>query len=109
MDNYRPIPILPVVSKIIEGHVHNHLYAYITETGLLCETQSGFRKNNSCQTCLINIVEYCYEHINNGNIVGLISLDFLKAFDIIQYDILCKKLRLYGCNNITVNWFNWFI
>ena len=109
MDNYRPISILPVVSKIIERHVHNHLYAYITETGLLCENQSGFRKNHSCQTCLINIVEYCYEHINNGNIVGLISLDFRKAFDIMQHDILCKKLRLYGCNNITVNWFNSYL
>ena len=41
--------------------------------------------------------------------MGLISFDFRKAFDIIQHDILCQKLRLYGCNNITVNWFNSYL
>ena len=43
-DNYRPISILSTASKILERHVHNHLYNYLVTNGLLCDSQSGFRK-----------------------------------------------------------------
>ena len=105
MGNFLPISILPVASKILERHVHNHFYEYITQNNLLCDNQSGFRKNHSCNTCLINISESCYKYINNGELVGLVALDFRKAFDVINHEILCKKLKLYGCNNNAVAWF----
>ena len=79
----------------MEQHVHNHLYNYLVTNGLLCDSQSGFRKNHSCNTCLTNICEIGYENINNDHIVGLVALDFCKAFDILNFDILCKKLKLY--------------
>ena len=50
--NYRPISILPIVSKVIEKHVTKHLFAYLNKYKLLHETQSGFRKYHSCQTAL---------------------------------------------------------
>ena len=109
MDNYRPISILPVASKILERHVHNHLYEYITQNNLLCDNQLCFRKNRSCNTCLINISESCYKYINNGELVGLVALDFRKAFDVINHEILCKKLKLYGCNNNAVAWFKSYL
>ena len=108
-DNYRPISILSTASKILEQHVHNHLYNYLVTNGLLCDSQSGFRKNHSCNTCLTNICEICYKNINNGHIVGLVALDFRKAFDILNFDILCKKLKLYGCNDKTVTWFKSYL
>ena len=109
MDNYRPISILPVASKILERHVHNHLYEYITQNNLLFDNQSGFRKNHSCNTCLFNISESCYKYINNGELVGLVALDFRKAFDVINHEISCKKLKLYGCNNNAVGWFKSYL
>ena len=62
-------------------------------------------KNHSCNTYLTNICEICYENINNGHIVDLVALDFRKAFDILNFDMLCNKLKLYGCNDKTVTWF----
>ena len=80
MDNFRPISILPVASKILEKHVYKHLYSYFNTNNLLCETQSGFRQTYSCGTCLINIIEFCYKQLNADKIVGFIALDFRKAF-----------------------------
>ena len=93
----------------LEQHVHNHLYNYLVTNGLLCDSKSGFRKNHSCNTCLTNICEIGYENINNDHIVGLVALDFRKAFDILNFDILCKKLKLYGCNDKTVTWFKSYL
>ena len=109
MDNYRPISILPVASKILEKHFHKHLYSYFNENNLMCETQSGFRPNHSCSTCLINIVEYCHNQLNNDNVIGFIALDFRKAFDVLNHVILCEKLKLYGCNDNTVKWFRSYL
>ena len=48
--NYRPISILPLVSKVIENHVTKHLFTYLNKYKLLHEAQLGFRKHHSCQT-----------------------------------------------------------
>ena len=48
--NYRPISVLPVVSKVIEKHITKHLFVYLDKYKLLHDAQSGFRKHHSCQT-----------------------------------------------------------
>ena len=109
MDNFRPISILPVASKILEKHVYKHLYSYFNTNNLLCETQSGFRQTYSCGTCLINIIEFCYKQLNADKIVGFIALDFRKAFDVLNFEILCEKLKLYGCSALAIKWFKSYL
>ena len=55
--NYRPISIIPVISKIIEKHVTKHLFGFLNKYQLLHRSQSGFRKHHSCNTALLNLVD----------------------------------------------------
>ena len=84
-NNYRPISILPVLSKIIEKHVSDNLKQYLETNDLLHVHQSGFRSNHSCETAFSVIIDNWIEAINNNNIVGTIFLDFTKAFDLITH------------------------
>ena len=105
VNNYRPISILCVASKLLERHVYKNLYNYITDNDILCINQSGFRKKHSCHSCLTNILEYWYCSINNGNVVGSVALDFSKAFDVLDHQILLSKLKYYGCDHLCIKWF----
>ena len=78
--NYRLISILPIVSKVIEKHVTKQLFAYLNKYKLLHEAQSGFRKDHSCQTPLIKLINDWLSHIDRGNIVGAILFDLKKRF-----------------------------
>ena len=66
-DNYRPISVLPVLSKIMEKHISDSFYKYLTDNQLLCSNQSGFRPWHSCQTVLVNIVNDFNVAMNQGN------------------------------------------
>ena len=103
VNNYRPISILCVASKLLEFHVHKCLNRYICDKDILCSNQSGFRRNHSCLTCL-TMVESWYLAINEGNIVGSVELDFCKAFDTWDHEILLNKLKLYGCDSRSLSW-----
>ena len=109
MDNYRPLSILCAASKIIEKHVHNHLYGFLTNHSLLCTCQSAFRKCHSCQTGLTKLVDSWYTALNNGDLVGAVMIDLRKAFDLIDHKVLLKKLSLYGCSLNTVAWLSSYL
>ena len=70
--NYRPISVLPILSKLLERHVHNHLYMYLTEFKLLLDEQSGFRENRSCETVLLKMTDYFLSNIDQGNLCGVV-------------------------------------
>ena len=94
--NYRPISILSTISKPLEKHVNKHLHNHLNSFDLLSKNQSGFRKNHSCHTALTNMVDDWLSNINEQRYCGALFLDFAKAFDVIDHELLCKKLHLYG-------------
>ena len=108
-NNFRPISILPVLSKLFEKHVHEGLINFLEKYKLLHDTQSGFRRNHSCETALIHMVEKWLKAFNNGELVGVIFVDFRKAFDLVDHDILMKKLELYKFNQVSLNWFRSYL
>ena len=104
-NNYRPISILPTISKIFERHVANQLHSYFDKTDILHTYQSGFRKNHSCQTSLIALTDKWLKQMDNGKLIGTIFIDLKKAFDMVDHKILIEKLKIYHFNKLTVSWF----
>ena len=66
VNNYRPISILPVLSKVLEKHVHDSLSDFLHNFKLLHKAQSGVRAGHSCETALIHMLDYWLHAINNG-------------------------------------------
>ena len=97
--NYRQISILPVLSKPLEKHINKHLSKHLETYDLLHINQSGFRQNHSCQTALINLVDQWLHNINEDKFSGALFVDFAKAFDVIDHDLLYRKLLLYGVSD----------
>ena len=103
--NYRPISILPTISKIFEKHINKHLMGFLNKYDLIHKNQSGFRPKHSCQTALIKLIDQWMSCIDKGDIVGTLFLDFRKAFDLIDHSILIKKLSIYKFRDSTLKLF----
>ena len=107
--NYRPISILPTVSKIFEKHINKHLMAYLNKYRLIFEHQSGFRQRHSCQTALVKLIDEWIKCIDKGEMIGALFIDFRKAFDLVDHNILLRKLSLYKFNQSAVRWFKSYL
>ena len=91
LDNYRPISLLPSISKVFERIVYNQLYSYLTTNGILFKSQFGFRKSHSTETAAIELTDTLLQNLDNGEIPIAIFLDLSKAFDTLDQAILLKK------------------
>ena len=80
VNNYRPISILPTLSKIIEKWTHMKLMSYLNQHQLLSQKQSGFRSGHSTETSQIHMTDHWLQAINDGNLVGLCFSRFSKGF-----------------------------
>ncbi len=107
--NYRPVSVLPILSKIIEKHIFKYLYTFLNTNKLLTDTQFGFRKQHSCQTALLAITEKMYQAIFDGKYFGMIQLDLSKAFDLVNHSLLLQKLQLYKCDVASLKWFRSYL
>ena len=94
--NYRPISLLPVLSKIFEKLIHSRLNAFLDKHNILYKKQFGFRKKHSTIHALNTAVTQIINSLNKKEIVIGVFLDFSKAFDTIRHDILVQKLEHYG-------------
>ena len=93
-ENYRPISILPTVSKVFERVIFDQINKFMENkfSNLLC----GFRKGFSTQTTLIKLLQKWQKCLDNKGIVGTVLIDLSKAYDCIQHDLLLAKLDAYG-------------
>jgi retron-type reverse transcriptase len=106
---YRPISVLPLLSKVLERHVSEKLYSYLTVNQLISNNQSGFRKNHSCQSLLIKLTDFLLHNMDQGKFSGLTMLDLRKAFDLVDHSLLLQKLHLYGLDDQALSWFTSYL
>ena len=94
--NYRPISLLPIYSKIVEELLYTRMYSFLEKNKLLNQNQFGFRQNHSTSHTLINLTETIKRQLDGKKLVAGVFIDLEKAFDTVNHSILCNKLKHYG-------------
>ena len=92
--NYRPVSILPALSKIMERLLFYQIEKYMD--GKLSMYQCGFRKGMSAQNCLLFMIEKWRKCLDNKGKTGVLLTDLSKAFDCLNHELLIAKLSAYG-------------
>ena len=96
LNNYRGISILPPVAKLFEKLIHKQILEYLNNNNIISDDQHGFRANHSCESALHEILSEINK-IKSKRLIGLLLfIDFRKAFDTVDSQLLLIKLKKYG-------------
>ena len=104
-NNYRPISILPVISKPLERHVARSYLDYLTSNTLLHSKQSAYRPYYSYEIALLSLTDNWLKAMDSKELVGAVLLDLSKAFDLVDHSLLLSKISMYHTDNTSLRWF----
>ena len=96
LENYRPVSLLPSISKIFEKIMHSRIYNYFANNKLFYNSQYGFRPNHSTDLAALELVDHLITQLDNNKVPLNVYLDLSKAFDTLDHRILLEKLEYYG-------------
>lgn len=108
-EEYRPINILPVYEKVLELVVKEQLLEFLNINSILAEEQSGFRKGLSCEAALQKTLIEWRAILDKSEMIGVMFVDFKRAFETVSRKILLKKLRSYGIGGQVLKWFESYL
>ena len=109
MSNYRPISLLPIFSKILEKLMYTRVMSFIQKYNILYKNQFGFQKGMSTEFAINALVDNIVQCLENKETGYCIFLDFAKAFDTVNHQILLKKLEYYGIRGTALKWFTSYL
>ena len=107
--NYRPISLLPLLSKLFEKIIHIQTQDYLNANNILYKYQSGFRTKHSTDTCLSLLNDKILSGIDNAMLTGMILIDLQKAFDTIDHEIFFSKMVHLGFSEATISWYKSYL
>ena len=102
--NYRPISVLPTLSKILERSASDQIAKFLELYRKLSKSQHAYRKKHGTITCLADLLNLIYKRIDQKQLVAILSLDLSKAFDCINHQLLLEKLKKLGLNENSTLW-----
>jgi hypothetical protein len=103
IENYRPISILCCVNKIFEKIIYSRIDSFFQRFNLMSENQFGFRRGCSTETASLQLVDYIMPAFENKQYAMALFLDYSKAFDCVNRDILFEKLYRYGIRGTSLS------
>ena len=107
--NYRPIALLPIISKVLERIVHDKLSSFLQTWLHVHDSQSGFKKGDGTVPQLLRLCQEWSRHVDNSAYVGILFFDLRKAFDRVWHDGLLSKLEAAGIRGSAFAWMKSFL
>ena len=101
--NYRPISLLPLVSKIIEKSIHFQIENFLNKKKLIYMHQSGFRR--TIQLCLAQLIDFVATGMDKQMHTGMLLVGLQKAFDTLDHGVLLEKMKYFGFQTSVTKWF----
>ena len=108
-NSYRPISILPCVSKILEKLVNKQLTGYLNVAGILSDVQSGFRPGYGCTTATLKVLNDITSALDAKQHCAAVFIDLAKAFDSVNHTLLINRLSSIGVTTHSLAWFSHYL
>lgn len=107
--NYRPISVLPFLSKIYEMVIRNRMMQYLENINFINHDQYGFQRNANTTSACLNLIEEIYKNIELKQKTCSVFIDVRKAFDSVDHDTLITKLEEIGFKGKTIEMFKSYL
>ena len=107
--NYRPVALLPIMSKVLEKAIFVQVMEYIEVNEILHSSHHGSRPWHSTCTAIIEMQNSWINAIERGDLVGVMMLDLSAAFDLVDHELLIQKLQLMGFQETVLQWFTSYL
>ena len=108
-ENYRPISLTSICSKVLEHIVYSSISRFLSDNHILSPRQHGFRSGHSCETQLILSIDDWSKSLDRGLRTDMAIFDFSKAFDSVPHQRLILKLQSFGIHGNTLAWITSFL
>ena len=109
VENYRPMSVLPVLSKVVERVVHSQLNAHLYQLDFMYQHQYGFRRGHSTEQAITQLNNWVLESMDEGKVTGLLFVDISKAFESLNHKVVLRKLEHLGVFERSLRWFRSYL
>jgi len=108
--NYRPVPNLSFLSKLLERATQARLEVFLDSIDLMPTMQSAYRRFHSTETAVMKVHDDLLLAADNGDVSALCLLDLTAAFDTVDHDLMVLKLeRQFGLRGVVLDWFRSYL